>query len=101
MFSGGSYAEVARWLRNFLASHAKREDPRVEVELESGDEREGVSYAASLRFGPHVTAPVEFQYRTVADNRGGLAWCRAQADRVRALARELMTAARRTPAGAG
>ena len=36
MFSGGSYEDVARWLRNFLVSHAKREDPRVEVVFEAG-----------------------------------------------------------------
>jgi hypothetical protein len=96
MFSGGSYDEVARWLRNFLTSHAKREDPRIEVELESGDEREGVSYAASLRLGPHVTAPAEFQYRAVADARGNLAWCRDQADRIRTLAREVLAVAAAT-----
>jgi hypothetical protein len=98
MFSGGSYDEVARWLRNFLASHAKREDPRVEVELEAGDEREGVSYAARLRLGARRGPPVEFQYREVADNRGSLAWCRALADATRARARELTTASRRPAA---
>src|ERR1700731_4215179 len=30
MFSGGEYEEVARWLRNFVASHAKRENLRAE-----------------------------------------------------------------------
>jgi len=99
MFSGGSYDEVARWLGNFLASHAKREDPRIEVDLESGDEREGVSYAAALRLGSHATAPVEFQYRPVADHRGDLAWCRTQAEQVRARARELLAEAGRSPAG--
>jgi hypothetical protein len=101
MFSGGTYDEVARWLGNFLTSHAKREDPRIEVALDAGDAREGVSYAASLRLGPHVTQAVEFDYREVADQRGSLAWCRAQADRTRAWARELLAESRRTPARTG
>jgi hypothetical protein len=99
MFSGGTYEEVGRWLWNFLTSHAKREDPRFEVELETGDEREGVSYAARLRFGEQLSAPFEFQYREVADQRGTLAWCRALADRTRAMAREMKASAGRTPAG--
>jgi len=55
MFSGGSYDEVARWLHNFLLSHAKRENPRTEVELASGEEREGKSYAARLRLGENFS----------------------------------------------
>ncbi len=89
MFSGGSYDEVARWLHNFLLSHAKRENPRIEVALESGDEREGKSYAARLRFGDKTSRPIEFDYKEVADNRGSLAWGRSIAERTRALAREL------------
>ena len=58
MFSGGSYDEVARWLKNFLTSHGKREDPRAEVILESGDEREGRSYAARLRLGARLSEPM-------------------------------------------
>jgi len=90
MFSGGSYEEVARWLHNFLLSHAKRENPRVEVELDSADEREGKSYAARLRLGEKLSRQVEFDYKEVADNRGSLAWGRAMAERTRALARELI-----------
>ena len=41
MFSGGSYDDVARWLRNFLTAHAKRVDPRIEIVMEAGDELEG------------------------------------------------------------
>jgi hypothetical protein len=89
MFSGGSYKEVARWLHNFLLSHAKRENPRIEVELDSGDEREGKSYAARLRLGEKVSRQLELDYKEVADNRGSLAWGRAMAERTRALAREL------------
>jgi hypothetical protein len=92
MFSGGSYEDVARWLRNFLVSHAKREDPRVEVVLEAGDAREGVSYAARLRRGERLSAPMEFDYKDVADNRGALAWCAALAQRTREQARELLAA---------
>ena len=87
-FSGGSYDEVARWLWNFLTSHAKREDPRAEVELLAGDEREGKTYGARLRLGGREGALLEFEYGDVAANRGNLAWCAALADRIRALVRE-------------
>ena len=90
MFSGGSYDDVARWLRNFLRSHAKREDPRVEVVFETGDAREGVSYAARLRRGERLSAPMEFDYKEVADHRGALAWCAALAQRTREQARGLL-----------
>ena len=100
MFSGGSYDEVARWLWNFLIAHAKRVDPRVEVELEAGDAREGKSYGARLRLGPEVSPAVEFDYREVADNRGSLAWCSALADRTRELARALRSARRTADGGA-
>ncbi|MBI3634836.1 MAG: hypothetical protein HY216_01290 [Candidatus Rokubacteria bacterium] len=92
MFSGGDYDDVARWLRNFLASHAKRADPRVEVVLDA-DEREGVSYAARLRFGGRLTDPMEFSFAEVRDRRGELAWCQALADRTRTLARDLVASA--------
>ena len=88
MFSGGDYEEVARWLWNFLTSHAKREDPRIEVTVDHGGDREGTSYAATLALGDRVTAPMEFAYRDVAENRGSLAWCQALADRTRELARQ-------------
>jgi hypothetical protein len=88
-FSGGSYEDVARWLDNFLVSHAKREHLRAEVELEVGDEREGKSYAARVRIGEIVSAPVEFDYRTVAERRGELAWCRELAERTRHIVRDL------------
>ena len=100
MFSGGSYREVARWLWNFLTAHAKRVDPRFEVELESGDEREGKSYGARLRLGPQVSPVVEFDYREVADNRGSLAWCSALAARMRELTRALLDAQRTADGGA-
>ena len=61
MFSGGTYDEVARWLRNFLTSHAKR-----------------------------VSPVVEFDFHEVAEGRGSLAWCAELAERTQALARELL-----------
>jgi hypothetical protein len=90
MFSGGSYAEVARWLWNFLTSHAKREHPRLEVVVETGDEREGKSYATHLVFGGRRAPFIELDYREVADRRGDLEWCRAMATRVQAAARALV-----------
>jgi hypothetical protein len=86
MFSGGTYADVARWLHNFLTSHAKREDPRIEVVLDAEGDREGESYGARLRLDGRVSPPMELDYREVADNRGSLAWCAALAQRTRAAA---------------
>jgi hypothetical protein len=97
MFSGGTYDEVARWLGNFLTSHAKREHPRAEVDLEAGDGREGRSYGARLRLGNRVSAPLEFVFTEVAAGRGTLAWCQALADRTRAVVRDLTGGPGRTP----
>jgi hypothetical protein len=93
MFSGGEYEEVARWLRNFVVAHAKREDLRVEAMVETEGPREGQSYGVRLRLGeglrPAPPAPaVELGFPEVAQNRGSLAWCNGLAGRVRALARE-------------
>jgi hypothetical protein len=90
MFSGGTYEEVARWLWNFLTSHAKRVSPRVEVEVDSADAREGKSYGARLRVGTRVSPPLEFDFHEVAEKRGSLAWCDELALRTQALARELL-----------
>ena len=88
-FSGGSYGDVERWLHNFLTSHAKRENPRAEVKLEVGDEREGKSYGARIRLGGHVSDVIEFDYGTVAEHRGELQWCRDLAERTRQAVRDL------------
>ncbi len=96
MFSGGSYGEVKRWLRMFLNSHAKREDPRIEAVLDDDDAREGRSYGAWLRFGEHSTGLMEFEYPEVAQHRGELAWCAELATRVRQQARQLLAGS--TPA---
>jgi hypothetical protein len=89
MFSGGTYDEVARWLGNFLTSHAKRENPRAEVLVEVSEEREGHSYGVRLRLGNRLGSRLEFDYREVAANRATLAWCRDLASRVRGWVREL------------
>ncbi len=94
MFSGGTYPEVARWLWNFLTAHAKRVDPRFEVALDADESREGKSYGARLSFLRRLGPPVELEFRDVADNRGSLAWCSALAERTKALAREMVVAAR-------
>jgi hypothetical protein len=90
VFSGGSYEEVARWLWNFATSHGKREDPRVEVTLDDRREREGHSYGLRLRLEGRESSLVELSYPEVAQNRGSLAWCAAQAARIRQLARGLV-----------
>lgn len=97
MFSGGDYEEVARWLRNFVLAHAKRENLRVEVVVDTDGSREGQSYGIRLRLGrdlrPAPPEPaVELGFLEVAQNRGSLAWCSGLADRVRALAREFSAA---------
>jgi hypothetical protein len=93
MFAGGTYDEVARWLRNFLISHAKRVDPRIEVELDSGGEREGHSYGARLRLGRRVSGVIEFDYKDVAEHRGSLAWCAALASQIRERASGVLASA--------
>ena len=93
MFSGGSYDEVARWLKNFLTSHAKREHVRAEVDLDAGEEREGKSYEARVRLGDRVSAPIEFPFAEVAQQRGSLEWCARCAARVREVVRDLESAA--------
>ena len=93
MFSGGSYDDVSRWLRNFLTVHAKRVDPRMEIVLEAGGDLEGRGYRARVRFGERLGEPLTLDYREVADNRGTLAWCAALAARVHELAHSLLVAA--------
>ena len=94
MFSGGDYEEVARWLRNFVTAHAKREDLRVEALVDTEGAREGQSYGVRLRLGEGLMPapfepPFELGFAEVAENRGSLAWCSGLAERVRHLAREL------------
>lgn len=98
-FSGGDYAEVGRWLANFVASHAKREHPRIEAGVDAEGEREGRSYGIGLRLGARAVPapddpPFELSYPEVSQSRGRLAWCADLAGRVRALARRLAEAER-------
>jgi hypothetical protein len=95
MFSGGDYGEVARWLANFVMSHAKRESPRVEAVVEAAGERENRSYGVRLRLGawglpPSGAPPLELDFADVSSHRGDMAWCDALARRVRELARRLI-----------
>jgi hypothetical protein len=90
------YHEVADWLQNFVRSHAKREDERVEARLDTGEGREGRSFGVHLVLGapPRESAPIELDFRETADGRTRFAWCLALAERVRAAARELAGTAR-------
>ena len=97
MFSGGDFHEVARWLENFVNSHAKREDPRAECVLDAAGPREGVSYGARVRLGERLSSEIDLPFADVAGNRGSLAWCQRLAERVRSLAREIAAADRRLP----
>ncbi len=96
MFSGGDFHEVARWLLNFLNSHAKRESPRIEAVVEADEDRPTV-YGAWLRLGETTSPRVELDYKTMADNRGSLVWCDELAARVRGWARELLAATPPSP----
>ena len=92
MFSGGSYQEVARWLTNFLISHAKREHPRAEVVFDEDDALDGRAYRARIHVGERVSEPIELDYKDVADHRGTLAWCNALAQRTRGQVKGLLGA---------
>ena len=91
MFSGGDFREVERWLLNFLNSHAKRESPRIEAEIETADEDQ-TRYVVRLRLGERWGPSVELEFKTVAETRGSLEWCNALAARVREWARDLVAA---------
>ena len=88
MFSGGDYHEVARWLENFATSHAKREDLRAECVLDTEGPREGRSYGLRVRVGERLSSELELVFEEVASRRGSIAWCQAQAERVRGLTSE-------------
>lgn len=90
------YAETGRWLRNFAASHVKRESPRLEAVVELAEAREGCSYGLRLALGaltapPAGAPPIELAYAEVAEGRTRFAWCDALAQRLRADARRLLT----------
>ena len=88
MFSGGDYREVARWLENFVTSHAKRENLHAECALETDGPHEGAGYALRVKVGERLSSEIKFGFGDVAAGRGSMVWCRALADRVRGLVRE-------------
>ena len=99
VFAGGSYEEVARWLRVFLNSHAKRESPRIEAIVEAGDARAGKSFGVRLSleeaYRPPLDRPaVEFSFQEVSAGKGSFPWCDALARRVSGWALELGAAER-------
>jgi len=98
MFSGGDYHEVARWLENFATSHAKREDLRAECVLDTEGPREGRSYGLRVRVGERLSSEIELSFDEAASRRGSLAWCQAQAGRVRGLVRETVGSGSLRPA---
>jgi hypothetical protein len=90
------YDEVARWLHNFAASHAKREDPRAEAIVEAGGDREGRSCGLRLVLDGRVhppadQLPLEFGFAEVAEGRTRFAWCESLAQRIRADVRRLIS----------
>jgi hypothetical protein len=93
MFSGGDYEEVARWLRLFATSHAKRESPRVETLVEQDDERR-TTYRVRVTCDGRSSAALELDATEVAASRGSRDWCGRLAIRIRGLARALLDPAR-------
>ncbi len=89
MFSGGDYQEVARWLRLFATSHAKRESPRVETVVEEDDAQRAV-YRVRLIHGDRSSPALELDAADVGTNRGSLEWCSRLATRIRDLARQVV-----------
>jgi hypothetical protein len=92
------YPETGRWLQGFASSHAKREDPRLEIEV-LADEREGRSYGLRLRLGARrrpaaSEPPIELAYAEVAEGRTRFAWCETLAHRLREEGRRLVAADR-------
>lgn len=92
------YHEVAAWLENFVRSHAKREDERIEVRLDAGGPREDRSYGVRLAIGsrvypPLAVSPIELEFHEVADGRTRFAWSEALGKRIRATARETLAGA--------
>jgi hypothetical protein len=92
------YQEVAAWLGNFVRSHAKRVDERLEVLVDASGPREGRSYGVRLVLGSRVhppleASPLELEFREVADGRTRFAWAEALGARIRAAARETLAPA--------
>ena len=84
------YHETGTWLADFVRSHAKRENPRVEVAPRDrrsprGPVLRGPPRASAERSAPPPgSPPMELDFPEVAEGRARLAWCAALAERVRA-----------------
>jgi hypothetical protein len=93
------YNETGHWLEGFVRSHAKLENPRIEVILDIAGAREGRTYGVRLTldgrvYPPPGSPPLELEFRAVAEGRTRFAWCAALAERIRTAARELLGTAR-------
>lgn len=93
------YHETAHWLVGFVRSHAKLENPRIEVMLDTAGAREGRSYGVRLTldgrvYPPSGSPPLELEFREVAEGRTRFAWCAALGERIRTATRELLGTAR-------
>ena len=89
------YLETGAWLANFARSHAKREDPRIEVLFDADGPREGRSYGVRLALETRVqpplgSPPIELEFGEVAEGRTRFAWCATLGERVQAAARALL-----------
>jgi hypothetical protein len=92
------YPEIGAWLLSLARSHAKREDSRIEAQLEANGPREGRSYGLRLALGartapPPGSPPLELEFREVVEGRTRFAWCLAFGERVQTVARGLVAAA--------
>src|SRR5262245_4922622 len=89
------YHQTGTWLVGFVRSHAKRENARIEVLVDTTGSREGRSYGIRLtlddRISPSPEAPpIELTFQEVAEGRTRFAWCAALGERIRAIARETL-----------
>jgi hypothetical protein len=83
-----TYGEVGRWLGMFAASHVKREDPRLEVQVDDAGPREGRSYGVRVAYPTGAKmAQLELTYEEAAEGRTRFSWCAELGGRLRALAR--------------
>jgi hypothetical protein len=93
------YHETGQWLAGFVRSHAKLENPRIEVILDTAGAREGRSYGVRLTldgrgYPPPGAPPFELEFKEVAEGRTRFAWCAALGERIRTAARDLLGTAR-------
>jgi hypothetical protein len=98
--AAGERDDLARWLANFATAHAKREDPRVEVELGTPEPGHDVFHLrlrlGALREPAPPAAPLPLPRDEVERGHGRLDWCQALAARLREAARRLGAAGQGT-----